>query len=170
MPRCKACYNKLRQLVFLITPQQMPYTIKDQNEMTIHDLDQRSHSKLLMSMSVPPLHSHMLKPNGFWYYQGMQAHLQTPVGWTNSQSTWKWYKVNREKSHCVDSKYHNASIYAQFNIDENEYLQLDCLIDEQKDPTTISLDEQQAVYNGREHLKYTTQGWFICSQSNDGFT
>ncbi len=40
------------------------------------------------------------------------------------------------------------AMYAQCNIDGNEYLILECFVDIQKDPTAISLDKQEAVQTG----------------------
>ncbi len=40
------------------------------------------------------------------------------------------------------------AMYAQCNINRNEYLLLKCFVDIQKDPTAISLDKQKATHNG----------------------
>ncbi len=61
-------------------------------------------------------------------------------------------------------------MYAQCNVDGNEYLLLDSFVDVQKDHTVISLDEQKSVHNGREYMRHTTLGWHVCCQWKDGST
>ena len=61
-------------------------------------------------------------------------------------------------------------MYAQCDVDGNEYLLLDSFVDVQKDHTAISLDEQKSVHNGREYMRRTTIGWHVCCQWKDGST
>jgi len=42
------------------------------------------------------------------------------------------------------------AMYAQCDVDGNEYLLLDSFVDVQKDHTAISLGEQKFIHNGRE--------------------
>ncbi len=56
------------------------------------------------------------------------------------------------------------AMYAQCDINDNEYLLLECFVDIQKDPTSISLDNQKAVQNNQEYLHCTTLGWHVCCQ------
>ncbi len=60
------------------------------------------------------------------------------------------------------------AMYAQCDVDGNEYLLLECFIDIQKDTTAISLDNQRAKHNGREYLQCNTLGWHVCCQWKDG--
>ncbi len=62
------------------------------------------------------------------------------------------------------------AIYAQCNVDRNEYLLLKCFIDIQKDHVAISLVEQKAVHNGCECMHRTTLGWHVCCQWKDSST
>ncbi len=59
------------------------------------------------------------------------------------------------------------AMYAQCDVDGNEYLLLKCFVDVQKDHTAISLDDQRAVHNGCEYMHCTTLGWHICCQWKD---
>ncbi len=59
-------------------------------------------------------------------------------------------------------------MYAQGNVDGNEYLLLECFIDVQNNPPAISMDEQKSVHNGQKYLHETTLGWHICCQWKDG--
>ncbi len=43
-------------------------------------------------------------------------------------------------------------MYAQCNVDRNEYLLIKSFIDVQKDPTANSLDKQKSVHNGLEYM------------------
>ncbi len=56
------------------------------------------------------------------------------------------------------------AMYAQCNVEGNEYLLLDSFVDVQKDHTAISLDKQKSVYNGRGYMHHTTLGWHVCCQ------
>ncbi len=60
------------------------------------------------------------------------------------------------------------AMYAQCDIDRNEYLLLEFFVDVQKDHTAISLDKQKAVHNGQEYMCCTTLGWHVCCQWKDG--
>ncbi len=62
------------------------------------------------------------------------------------------------------------AMYVQCNVDGNEYLLLDSFVDVQKDHTTISLDKQKSIYNGREYMHHTTLGWHVCCKWKDGST
>ncbi len=61
-------------------------------------------------------------------------------------------------------------MYAQCNVDRNEYLLLECFVDVQKDNIAISLDKQKSVHNGQEYMRRTTLGWHVCCQLKDGST
>ncbi len=39
------------------------------------------------------------------------------------------------------------AMYAQCDVNGNEYLSLKCFVDVQKDPKAISIDEQKSVHN-----------------------
>ncbi len=62
------------------------------------------------------------------------------------------------------------AIYAQCDINRNEYLLLECFVDIQKEHTAISLDEQKAVHNGFEYMCSTTLGRHVCCQWMDNST
>ncbi len=62
------------------------------------------------------------------------------------------------------------AMYAQCNVDGNEYLLLECFVNVQKDHTAISLNEQRAIHNGHEYMLCTTLGLHICCQWKDGST
>ncbi len=54
------------------------------------------------------------------------------------------------------------TMYAQSNVDRNEYLLLECFVDVQKDNMAISLDKQKSAHNGSEYMCHTTLGWYVC--------
>jgi hypothetical protein len=63
------------------------------------------------------------------------------------------------------------AMYAQCDIDGNQYLLLDQLVDHRKDDTAITLTEQTVHRdNGRTYRRKTTAGWQICCQWIDGST
>ncbi len=62
------------------------------------------------------------------------------------------------------------AMYAQRDINRNEYLILTYFIDIQKEPTAISIDEQKSVHNGQEYILHNNLGWHICWQWKDGST
>ncbi len=53
------------------------------------------------------------------------------------------------------------AIYAQCDVENNEYLLLDSFVDVQKDHTAISLDKQKSIHNGREYMHRTTLGQHV---------
>ena len=62
------------------------------------------------------------------------------------------------------------SIYAQWDVEGNEYLLLDSLVDSCKDNKAISLSDQQISIQGRPVTHKTTVDWQICCQWKDGST
>ncbi len=53
------------------------------------------------------------------------------------------------------------AMYAQCNLDGNEYLLLECFVDVQK---AICLDKQKAVYNDRAYLQYATLDGYVVNR------
>ncbi len=64
------------------------------------------------------------------------------------------------------------AMYAQCDVDRNEYLYLSALLtyDIHKDSIVISLDDQKAIHDSREDLCCTTLCWHMCYQWKDGST
>jgi hypothetical protein len=57
------------------------------------------------------------------------------------------------------------AMYAQCDIDGNQYLLLDQFVDHRKDDTAITLTKQTVHHdNGRTYRRKTTAGWQICCQ------
>ncbi len=58
------------------------------------------------------------------------------------------------------------AMYAQYNVNGNEYLLLECFVDVQKDNTAIGLDEKKSVHDGQEYIglhvccQWKDEGWF----------
>ena len=61
-------------------------------------------------------------------------------------------------------------IYAQCDLDGNEYLLLDSFVDYRKSGKALSLADQKIVTNGKPSLRRSTAGWQICCQWKDGST
>ncbi len=62
-------------------------------------------------------------------------------------------------------------MYAQCDLDENQYVLLDSLTDHQHLNTALRLSDQTAVRNdGRTYQKRNTVGWQICCQWKNGLT
>ena len=62
------------------------------------------------------------------------------------------------------------SMYAQCNLQGNEYILLDVLVDYHRDNKAISLPDQQTTIQDRPVTRKTTAGWKICCQWKDGST
>ena len=61
-------------------------------------------------------------------------------------------------------------MYAQCNLEGNEYLLLDVLVDYHRDNKAISLPDQQTTVQGRPVIHKTTAGWQIFCQWQDSST
>ena len=70
-----------------------------------------------------------------------------------------WGKVTELTTNNI-----SESMYAQFDLEGNEYLLLDVQIDNPKDNMAISLSDQQNIVQGRPVTCKTTAGWQICCQ------
>jgi hypothetical protein len=63
------------------------------------------------------------------------------------------------------------SMYAQCDLDGNQYVLLDSLTDHQRLDTALRLSDQTTVRNdGRTYQKRNTVGWQICCQWKNGST
>ena len=60
------------------------------------------------------------------------------------------------------------NMYAQCDLDGNQYLLLKAIVDSKKDKSAISVDGKHATINGKTYLIKTTQGWHLCIQWRDG--
>ena len=54
------------------------------------------------------------------------------------------------------------SMYAQCDVDGNEYLLLEAFVKHWKSGSALSVKDQKAVITGRETLRKSTAGWDIC--------
>ena len=54
------------------------------------------------------------------------------------------------------------SMYAQCDVNGNEYLLLETFIDHGKTTSALSVEDQKIVINGQENLRKSTAGWDIC--------
>ena len=61
-------------------------------------------------------------------------------------------------------------MYAQCNIDGNEYLLLVLFVDHRKDDLALIIEDQSIIVKGRKTLKNLTAGWEICCKWKCGFT
>jgi hypothetical protein len=62
------------------------------------------------------------------------------------------------------------NIWAQCNIDGNQYQLLDAVIDHKSDEHAIQRADGYVVVNGRKHMRKSTKGWKLCIQWKDGST
>ena len=60
------------------------------------------------------------------------------------------------------------SMYAQCDIDGNEYLLLDLFIDHGKDNLALSSEDQKIVFKVEETTRKSMAGWGICCKYKDG--
>jgi hypothetical protein len=62
------------------------------------------------------------------------------------------------------------NMWAQCDIDGNQYQLLDAIIDHKSDGHAVKRADGFVVVNGRKHMKKTTKGWQLCIQWKDGTT
>jgi hypothetical protein len=62
------------------------------------------------------------------------------------------------------------NMWAQCNIDGNQYQLLDAIIDHKKDGHAVHRADSFVIINNRRHMKKTTMGWQLCIQWKDGTT
>ena len=62
------------------------------------------------------------------------------------------------------------SMYAQCDLDGNEYLLLEAIIDYKKSSSALSLEDQIIDRNGRRSLRRSTKGWELLCEWKDGST
>ena len=60
------------------------------------------------------------------------------------------------------------SMYAQCDVDINEYISLEAYVDHRKNGSSLSVEEQKIVINGGETLKKSKATWDICCKWKDG--
>ena len=60
------------------------------------------------------------------------------------------------------------SMYVQFYVSWNKYLQLEAFINHRKNGSALSVEDQMLVIKGWETLKKSTVGWDICCEWNNG--
>eukprot|EP01082_Thalassiosira_pseudonana_P005598 g5187.t1 g5187 contig19:120121-121928(-) len=63
-----------------------------------------------------------------------------------------------------------TSMYAQCDVDGNEYLLLEKFVDHQKSDAALTLEQQKTNHNGRPSIRKSTAGWKLCCQWLDGST
>ena len=63
-----------------------------------------------------------------------------------------------------------TSMYAQCDVDGNEYLLLEAFVDHQKSDAALTLEQQKTNHNGRPSIRKSTAGWKLCCQWLDGST
>jgi hypothetical protein len=63
-----------------------------------------------------------------------------------------------------------TSMYAQCDVDGNEYLLLEAFVDHQKSDTALTLEQQKFNHNGRPYIRKSTASWKLCCQWLDGST
>ena len=62
------------------------------------------------------------------------------------------------------------SMYAQCDIDGNEYPLLEILINHRKNGSTLSIEDQKVVIKGQETLRKSSAGWDMCFKWKDTST
>ena len=62
------------------------------------------------------------------------------------------------------------SMYAQCDVNWNEYLLLKAFIDHRKNDSALSVEDQKVIIKGQETLRKSTAGWDICCKWKDGST
>ena len=62
------------------------------------------------------------------------------------------------------------SMYAQCDVDRNEYLMLDAFIDYRKNGSALSVEDQKIVVKGQETLRKSTASWDLCCKWKDRST
>ena len=53
-------------------------------------------------------------------------------------------------------------MYAQCDIDSNEYLLLESFINHRKDNAAVRVKDQKFMIKGKETIRKSTAGWDIC--------
>ncbi|KAL7481617.1 hypothetical protein ACHAW6_007296 [Cyclotella cf. meneghiniana] len=62
-----------------------------------------------------------------------------------------------------------GALYAQCNPDGNQYLMLEAIVDNRKNPdVAISLNDQVKIVNGKKVVSHSTRGWKLCCEWKDG--
>jgi Reverse transcriptase (RNA-dependent DNA polymerase) len=62
------------------------------------------------------------------------------------------------------------NMYAQCDIEGNQYLLLDAIVDHRKDGHAVEKADMYIYTNGRKNLRKTTHGWHLCVLWKDGTT
>jgi hypothetical protein len=62
------------------------------------------------------------------------------------------------------------AMYAQCDDDGNKYLLFDCIVDHKRNHKALTSKTQLMSRNGRECMRRTTVGWYLCVQWFDGST
>ena len=86
-----------------------------------------------------------------------------PIGKSNQNPILDTYLYELEVSGGEITK-----MYARWDVEGNEYLLLEESIDYGKNDLALSVEDQKVVINGRETLRKSTAGWFICCEWKDG--
>ncbi len=157
------------------TPEHLPYVDEDQNKRTFPDLDE----EVTPEAGDEYVHALVMLPCGSQMMSGtVRARKRdldgNPIGCRSDNPILdtRLYDIEFPDGE-VTPLTANAiaqAMYAQCDVDRNEYLLLDSFVDVQKDHTAISLDEQKSVHNRREYMRRTTLGWHVCCQWKDGST
>ena len=61
-------------------------------------------------------------------------------------------------------------MYAQCNLDGEQYLILKGIVDHKKDGHAVATADAHIWRNGRKQMKKTTKGWHLCVEWKDGTT
>jgi hypothetical protein len=61
-------------------------------------------------------------------------------------------------------------MYAQCNVDGNKYILFDCIVDHKKNNKALTSKTQPMSHNGKECMRRTTVGWYLCVQWFEGST
>ena len=61
-------------------------------------------------------------------------------------------------------------MYAQCDVNGNEYLLLEAFIIYRKNGSTLSVEDKKVVIKGKEIVRKSTASWNICCKSKDGST
>ena len=62
------------------------------------------------------------------------------------------------------------NMYAQCNVDGNQFQLMDCIVDHRKDHTAIQAGIQYFIMRGHKQQKRTTRGWYPCVKWKDKST
>ena len=61
-------------------------------------------------------------------------------------------------------------MYAQCDIEGNQYRLMDFIVDHRKDNKAVCKDNQHATSNGKPYKQKTTRGWQLCIEQKDKST